>query len=139
MLDIVIQGIGSRLDAVFGEEYKIYKNDIRQGFKEPCFFVLPVAPSREQELGSREHRTYPFDIVYTPKVSSRDELYAVAELLMRNLCIIEAGKLGLLRGKELSYEVIDGQLHFLVSYDFSLVAVGQTDEFMENLDLRGDI
>ena len=58
---------------------------------------------------------------------------------MRNLCIIEAGKLGLLRGKELSYEVIDGQLHFLVSYDFSLVAVGQTDEFMENLDLRGDI
>ena len=44
MLDIVIQGIGSRLDTVFGEEYKIYKNDIQQGFKQPCFFVLPVAP-----------------------------------------------------------------------------------------------
>lgn len=29
-----------KLNATFGAGYKIYQNDVEQGFKEPCFSLL---------------------------------------------------------------------------------------------------
>ena len=33
-----------KLNATFGAGYKIYQNDVEQGFKEPCFFIAVLKP-----------------------------------------------------------------------------------------------
>ncbi len=38
----IIDGISIRINEVFGDDYEIYSEDIEQGFKEPCFFILPL-------------------------------------------------------------------------------------------------
>ena len=32
-----------KLNAAFGAGYKIYQNDVEQGFKEPCFFIAVLS------------------------------------------------------------------------------------------------
>lgn len=37
MINEIIKGVSMKLNATFGAGYKIYQNDVEQGFKEPCF------------------------------------------------------------------------------------------------------
>lgn len=38
MLNEIIKGVSMKLNATFGSRYKFYQNDVKQGFKPPCFF-----------------------------------------------------------------------------------------------------
>ena len=44
MINEIIKGVSMKLNATFGAGYKIYQNDVEQGFKEPCFFIAVLKP-----------------------------------------------------------------------------------------------
>lgn len=46
MLNNIIDGISIKLDKTFGESYTIYSEDVEQGINEPCFFIVPLNPSK---------------------------------------------------------------------------------------------
>nr|WP_237775067.1 hypothetical protein [Clostridioides difficile] len=46
MLNNIIDGISIKLDKSFGNEYTIYSEDVEQGINEPCFFIVPLNPSK---------------------------------------------------------------------------------------------
>ena len=50
MVNRIIDGISIRINEVFGDDYEIYSEDIEQGFKEPCFFILPLNQKKSPKL-----------------------------------------------------------------------------------------
>ena len=67
-------------------------------------------------MGERWRRLPRFDILYFP-AKGRKECYAVADNLCTVLELITLPGGDLLRGTEISYEVTDGVLHFMISYN----------------------
>lgn len=83
MLNGIIAGIAKALGTTFGDEFKVYKNDVKQGLTEPCFFIATLKPEQQPLLGDRALWRNPFDIHYFPKDGGTNaELYDVAEHLM---------------------------------------------------------
>lgn len=118
MLNDIITGIAKALGNTFGSEYRVYENDVKQGLTEPCFFIATLKPEQTPLLGDRAIWRNPFDIHYIPKDGGTNaELYNVAEYLMYGLRYITTPKGDTLRGTSISYEVVDGVLHFFVNYN----------------------
>ena len=45
MIQEIIEGVAQALYQTFGDEYKIYENDVEQGLQEPCFFLGVLQPT----------------------------------------------------------------------------------------------
>lgn len=114
------------LHAAFGAEYKIYQNDVEQGLKEPCFFIAVLKPDISPLLNNRFMSRNPLDIQYFP-VSGRnnDEMFRVAGNLMECLAFITLPNGDVLHGTAMSYEVVDGVLHFFVNYNLTLCRLSE--------------
>ena len=117
MINDLINGIAVKLNSVFGSEYKIYKENIKQGLVEPCFNIVVLEPSQEAKLPNRYLRSYPMDVHYFPKTATKSEMYEVAEQLLIELEYITVLD-NLCKGTKMRYEIVDGVLHFFVNYDF---------------------
>jgi len=118
LLNGIITGIAKALGAAFGSEYRVYENDVKQGLTEPCFFIALLKPERTPLLGDRAIWRNPFDIHYFPRDGGANtELYQVAESLVDALRYISLPNGDMLRGTSMSYEAVDGVLHFFVNYN----------------------
>lgn len=116
MINAIIAGISNTLDVAYG--YEIYGEEIKQGLKEPCFFLRCINPTNSLFLGKRYFRKNNFVIQYFPKskYEQNAECYEMAEGLMQHLEVIPVLD-ATIRGTEMKYEVIDGVLNFFVNYD----------------------
>lgn len=117
MINDLINGIAVKLNSVFGSEYRIYKEDIKQGLKEPCFSVVLLEAEQSAKLPNRYLKQCQFDIHYFPKTLTKNEMYEVAEKLLIELEYITVLD-NLCRGIKMRYEIVDDVLHFFVNYDF---------------------
>lgn len=132
MLNDILAGMAKALGAAFGGGYRVYENDVSQGLQEPCFFIAALRPSQRDLLAGRAVRRYPFDVHFFPAPPGTNaELYDMAERLMAVLRYIELPGGGLLRGRELSYEAVDGVLHFFISYS----AVVNAPKVLPNMEI----
>lgn len=118
MINDIIKGIAAALNKAFGDECTIYKEDVPQGFKEPCFYILHVMGENVPYLTGRYLKKNRFDIHFFPTPGNREktEMYAVEEQLHFALEYINVLD-NLFRGTKMSSEIVDGVLHFFVSYD----------------------
>lgn len=134
MLNDIIVGIARALGAAFGEGFRVYENDVAQGFTEPCFFIAALEPEQTPLLGERAVRRYPFDIHYFPGADGTNAaIYDMAECLlcvMRYIILPDGDKL---RGLSMRYRVEDGVLHFFVTYN-RIVNIPKEQPVMEILD-----
>lgn len=134
MLNDIITGIANALGTAFGPKYRVYKNDVKQGLTEPCFFVALLKPDQTPLLGDRAIWHNPFDIhFFSKEPATNKELYNVAELLMYGLRYITLPNGNLLRGVSMSYETVDGVLHFFVTYNM-IVNIPKELPTMETLE-----
>jgi len=135
MLNETIDGIAQKLNQVFGDEYVIHIDEVKQGLKEPCFLIVCVAGGQEQEIGTLYNREQAFDLHYFPKAKQiTREINSVIAVLNMELEYIELAS-GLLRGTKMKHETIDGVLHFFVNYDMRVRKVVELDPFMEDLEI----
>lgn len=119
MINSIIEGISISLNNAFN--YKIYTENIEQGFKEPCFFIQSVSTLEKKQLMGRYQKTNLFDILYFPKgKNSNAECLEVAENLYSLLEYIEDSNNNLLHGTSMNYKIADGILHFFVNYNFPI-------------------
>lgn len=51
----VLQGIVDAIHATFGD-VGIYTGQLKQGFKEPCFFIELIEGTTTHDLGNRYHK-----------------------------------------------------------------------------------
>lgn len=121
MINEIVKGISLGLNAAFGDEYRIYQNDVEQGFREPCFFIQTLKPERSPLLGGRALQRNHFDILYFPKDPGNNAaMLDVGENLMDCLEYITIPGGDKLRGIGMSYEIVDDVLHFFVSYNHTV-------------------
>lgn len=135
MINSIIEAISVALDGEFGDGYEIHMEEIRQGLKEPCFFIQCLNPTVEHFLGDKYFRTNQFCIQYFPETGEkRRECSAVAERMWRCLeYVTRDGGERPMRGTRKKYEVVDDVLHFFVNYDCFVHHGGERRESMDEL------
>lgn len=137
MINKLISGISEAICAEFGTAYKIYKESVKQGLKEPCFLISCLNPTNEQFLGNRYFRTNQFAVQYFPSTDKvNEECNDVQERLFMALELIDVGG-DLTRGTSRQGELNDDVLHFFVNFDFFMNKV-VTQDAMDDLDITTD-
>ena len=123
MINSIIEAISVSLNAEFGDAYEIHMEEIRQGLKEPCFFISCLNPTNNVFLGKRYERTNQFCIQYFPQTLQKQrECADVAERMYDCLeYIIIDGDEKPIMGTKMNHQVVDDVLNFFVNYDFFTV------------------
>lgn len=139
MVNEIVDGIAVKLGEIC-PEVEVYREEIEQGFKEPCFFILPLRTAQRAEVGNRYQRTHAFDVHYFPSEpkKSSEETHAVASALLMGLEYITAGG-DLIRATRAEYEVHGGVLHFEVDYAVFVRRVEEKKPLMEVLKQKGRV
>lgn len=138
MINATIQGISRAIYDEFGSEYEIYKENIPQGFNEPCFSIVHVLSTSDAKLPNRYLRRNRFDVHYFPKSgqNEKSDIHDVAERLF--LCLEYINVLdNSCRGTKMSPEIVEGVLHFFVSYDFFVKK--QLDDDNPMIEMKSEI
>lgn len=118
MINKVISGVCTSLYEAFGDDYAIYKEEIKQGLTPPCFLVECYLPRRTQVLNNRYYRQNGMAIHYFPKSAKyKSECNEVLEKLYLALEYITIDN-NLTRGLNLRKEYSDGIMIVFVDYDF---------------------
>lgn len=113
--NIILDGITLALRAAFPDAH-IESNAVKQGLRPPAFIVHLVNAEAEAYPAGRTKRLPRFDVLYFPQ-KGREECYGIADNLCVVLEVIDLPGGDKLRGTDMSYQVTDGVLHFLVSYN----------------------
>lgn len=116
MIQDIIDGITNAISEV--KEIEIHLEEVKQGFDKPCFFILPITEKESNLIGDRAKRTLTFDVHYftNEKDEPKADLLEVASFLYPSLRRITLPNGDLLNGFNLHYEIVDGVLHFFVTY-----------------------
>lgn len=86
MINSIVEAISCSLNKEFGDDYEIHNEEIKQGLKEPCFFIACLNPNNNLFLGKRYERTNQFCIQYFPQSAKKQrECADVAE----RMCILK--------------------------------------------------
>ena len=141
MINDVITGISTALNAAFGDGYEIYREEIKQDMKEPCFFISIINPSIREYPGKRYRRENRFMIQYFPEseYNANAECISVAEKMLWCLEQMRTDA-GAIRGHNMNYEIIDGILNFTVDYNFFVRKTGGAEKMnrmRSNIRLKG--
>mgnify|MGYP001103703448 CR=1 FL=1 len=137
MVNEIVAGVSRKLSETFGDGYRIYQNDVSQGLSEPCFFLAVLSPSHTPYLGRRRKITVPLDVHFFPEDGGDNrEMARVGDLLFSALEFISTTDgVDSFRGREMSYEIQEGVLHFFVTYAVILNEIRE-EETMETLSLK---
>lgn len=135
MINSIIEAISVSLNEEFGDGYETHMEEIKQGLKEPCFFIACLNPTIEQFLGKRYFRSNQFCIQYFPKTNKvQRECNGVLERMMQCLEYITIdGDTKPIRGTKMKGEVVDSVLNFFVNYDCFIYKTEQQTA-METMD-----
>lgn len=140
MINSIIEAISISLNEEFGDGYETHMEEIKQGLKEPCFFITCLNPTTELFLGKRYFRTNQFCIQYFPETNEKQrECNGVAERMLQCLEYITIyGEDKPIMGTKMKYEVVNGVLNFFVNYDCFIRKTEQQTP-MESLQASTDV
>ncbi len=135
MIDKIIDAISMKIYELFGEEYHIYKHDVEQGLKKPCFLITVIDYSKEPLLNLRSKNLLPVDVLFFP-TNGKVQCYDVSEKLTNELDIIETVSNDKFIGTQMRSEVVDNILHFFVNYNFISVKESEDLDSMETVEVN---
>jgi hypothetical protein len=140
MINSIIEAISISLNEEFGDGYETRMEEIKQGLKEPCFFITCLNPTTELFLGKRYFRTNQFCIQYFPETNEKQrECNGVAERMWQCLEYITIyGEDKPIMGTKMKYEVVNGVLNFFVNYDCFIRKIEQQTP-MESLQASTNV
>lgn len=127
---------------------------VEQGFEKPSFFILPINETEEILIGDRAKRTVTFDVHYfTGEINEpKADLLKVANSLypvfkrLEKVKTDENGEIVIdeetrkpkfepyLNGFNLHHEIVDGVLHFFVTYKYIVIYNDDVSDNMQVLE-----
>lgn len=137
MINEIMDAIAIKLHEVYGDEYEIHQNDIKQGLQEPCFLITLIDSEKENLLNLRSKRLLPFDILFFSS-SRKNQCHSVSDTLMNELDMIKCIDGDLLHGTKMRSEIIDDVLHFFVSFNYIAVVKEEETGSMETLEVSSN-
>jgi hypothetical protein len=130
---MIFTGIAEALHNSFPDIH-IHTETIEQGFQRPCFYLAEISASQTLERGNRYEADHLIDVHYF----GGGELRKVASKLYDVLEIIHVqGKQ--IRGNNMNHQIVDGVLHFFVTYSYYLAGNEPQADKMEEITHQGGI
>ena len=131
MNDVIKNGIAEAIRRGFGDEYSIYADNVEQGMKKPCFFILNKKCVFERLLGKRAAVTYRYGIeVYE---DDREKLEKVLMRLFAAMDMISTAE-GKMFGRNMSFSVEKGKGIFEADFRCVVMFEEEKSEYMEVLE-----
>ncbi len=139
MCNEILKGISLKLNEEFGNNYKYYIDRLEQGFSEPCFFILMLTDNSNLLIKNGYRYQSNFDIHFYPNSihKKNNEIHAAKDRLYDCLEYITVNG-DLVRGISMRSEIVDGVLHFFVSYNMNLYKETKKDEYMEEVKVSAE-
>lgn len=128
----IITAISIKLNQVFGDEYKIYDDEIPQGFKTPAFLILFLNLENIRQISGRWRVNTLFNIQYFPK-NGRAEASDMSLKVQQALKEITLLNGAVMLGTNGNAEIVDGNAHNFINFNFYLQEV-EVKTFMESLE-----
>lgn len=128
----IITAISIKLNQAFGDEYKIYDDEIPQGFKTPAFLILFLNLENIRQIGKRWRINTLFNIQYFPK-NGRTEASNMSLKVQQALKEITLLNGAVMLGTNGNAEIVDGNAHNFINFNFYLQEV-EVKTFMESLE-----
>jgi hypothetical protein len=122
MVNEILKSISVTLNRVFGDDFEVYfSKDVQQGLQEPCFIIALMGTSRIRRIGLRYRQFNSFVVQYFPaEKRCNTEMIEVGEQLLDAFETIQLADGDLVHGTELTYDIRDGVLHFMVDFNMFL-------------------
>lgn len=126
-------GINNALDKEFPNT-TIYGEEIKQGFEEPCFFIKILSSAQDKQLNRRYKKNIFFDVHYfSDKEDINSDCLEMADKLYEELEYIKVGN-SLYRSSDMTHEVINGVLHFMLQFNYCVIKQVEEVPKMESLN-----
>ena len=139
MINDIIIGISNAISDEFGSKYDIYVDDVRQGLREPCFFIKALNPTNNRFLGNRRKLTNPFIIQYFPESNkAKTECNEVSDRLMNILDAITVDG-DIVLGNNIQCQVTDNVLTCTVNYNFFGYKNVAKEPTFEDIKVKGGL
>ncbi len=120
--------LAGKLREIFGSECVLFYGRVRQGQREPCFYLLPQTVERRLLNGGRVWRRVVMELHYYPADrDDPDEQIAVGEKVLRGLAVLEGAKRSY-RGQDMSYCPGSEYLRCRIAYEYYTTADLEAEE-----------
>lgn len=134
MVNKILNAITKQLHSAFGDQYKYYVENIEQSLTKPCFTVDTLIPLQRCKSPVLYDRTMPMVIHYftEDKQDTKADCYAKAEQIVECLEHLPFEST-ILRGENISYQIVDEVLQVFVTYKFTTRLVTPIEESMSEI------
>lgn len=123
LLNDLLNAISIRLHSTFGDGYKYYLEDVKQGLSKPCFTIDSISSRKRSTSPVLYDRTVPIVVYYfhDDKSELKKASYEVAEQVSE--CLEYLPMLGkLLRGYDISWRLVEEDvIAIFVTYKFTAI------------------
>ena len=133
-VSMILDAITVALDRV-SPNANIYIDKVEQGLEDGDILVRLINIEYLRRGTGDFQRVVPvFDIIYFPKAGNKDCM-AMGDTLSDKLAVIELSTKDIVRAITKTFEIIDGVLHFKVSYPYDTIKY-QAEEDMAKIILN---
>lgn len=120
MVNSILNAVTKQLGTTFGTSYRYYVEDVEQGLTKPCFTVDVLIPLQRSKSPILYDRTMPIVIHFFSDSENnlKTNCYDMSERIVECLEYLPF-KGTLLRGEDISWEIVDDVLQIFVTYKFT--------------------
>lgn len=136
----IIEGVSMAIaGAIPGAETAM--EDMAQGLPEPGFSIAVVQARRRRLVGRRYENTVPLDVRYFPGRGNDPlrEMHMVAETLYTALELITTTSGEKVLGGNMSHDIVDNVLHFMVTFTSHLLREEETGPLIEEYEQKTEV
>lgn len=131
MVNSILNAITKQLGTTFGNTYHYYVETVEQELKTPCFTIDLVLPLQRSKSAVLYDRTMPIVIHYfsDSKNNIKNDCYSMGESVIECLEYLPF-KNTILRGEDISWQMVDDVLQVFITYKFTTSKNVQTEDNM---------
>lgn len=131
MVNALLNAVTKQLGTHFGTKYRYYVEDVEQGLTTPCFTVDTLIPIQRSKSPILYDRTIPVVVHYfsDSKQHLKNDCYTIGEQVVECLEHLPF-KNTILRGRDISYQIVDDVLQVFITYKFTTKLVTEEADFM---------
>ena len=136
MVNEMLKGISKQLYDTFGADYKYYVENVEQKLTKPCFTIDAIIPLQRSRSRVLYDRTIPVVVHYFTgdTENTKKDCYEKAELIVEALEFVPFHG-SLLRGENISWQIIDDVLQVFVTYKFITRKITSNEDNMDVLEM----
>ena len=134
MVNTFLTAVTKQLGTTFGASYRYYVENVEQGLQKPCFTVDLLTPLQRSRSPILYDRTMPLVIHYFSgsEKDLKKDCYSMAEQIVECLEYLPFDTT-LLRGEDISWQIVDDVLQVFVTYKFMTKKVIEEETSLETL------